>query len=81
VEASYIKHKQKRRNRRALRGSDRNRAESLWRTLENESALGFGEERLNPGNQVGGDASFGEDIGQLVSAAIVKTDFDIQEKS
>jgi len=81
VEAGYIKHKKKRRNRRALRGANRDRAENLRRVLENESALAFGEERLNPGNQIGGDTSFGEGIGQLVSADIVKTTFVILEKS
>jgi len=81
VEAGYIKHKKKRGNWRALRGANCDRAENLRRALENKSALGFGEERINPGNQIGGDASFGEGIGQLVSANIVKTSFDIQEKS
>jgi len=41
VEAGYVKHKKKRRNRRALRGANRNRAENLRRALENESALAF----------------------------------------
>ena len=52
VEAGYIKHKMKRRNRRALRGANRDRAESLRRALDNESALVFGEERVNPANQI-----------------------------
>ena len=39
VEAGYIKHKKKRRNRRALRGANCNQAENLRRALENESAL------------------------------------------
>jgi len=81
LEAGYIKHKKKRRNRRALRGANRDWVEKLRHALENESALAFGEERLNPGNQIGGDTSFGEGIGQLLSADIVKTTFDIQEKS
>jgi len=81
VEAGYIQHKKKRRNRRALRGANRDWAESFRRALENETALAFGEERLNPGNQIGGDTSSGEGSGQLVSADIVKTTFDIQEKS
>ena len=81
MEAGYIKQKKKRRYRRALRGANRDRAESLRRPLEYESALAFGEERLNPGDQVGGDTSSGEDIGQLVCTDIVKTTFDIQEES
>jgi len=81
VEAGYIEHKKQRRNRRAWRGANRDRAESLRRSLENELALAFREERLIPGNQIGGDTFFGEGIGQLVSADIVKTTFDIEEKS
>jgi len=81
VVAGYIKHKKKERNGRALRGANGDRAEILRRTLENKLALAFGEERLDPGNQIGRDTSFGEGIGQLVSADIVKTSFDIQEKS
>jgi len=81
VEAGYIKHKQKVRNGQALRGANRDRAENLRRTLENKLALAFGEEGLDPGNQIGGDTSFGEGIAQLVSADIAKTSFDIQEKS
>ena len=81
MEAGYIKHKKKRRNGRALRGANHDRAENLRHTLENKSALAFGEKRLDPGNQIGGDTSFGEGIGQLVSADIVITSFDIQEKS
>jgi len=81
VEAGYLKHKKKRRNGRALRGANRDRAENYRRTLENMLALVFREERLDPGNQIGGDSPFGEGIGQLVRAAIVKTSFDVQEKS
>jgi len=81
MEAGYIKHKKKRRNRRALRGANLDPAENPRRTLEDKSALAFGEERLDPGNQIGGDSSFGEGIAQLVSADIVKTSFDVQEKS
>jgi len=81
VQAGYIKHKKKTRYRRALRGANRDWAENLRRALENESALAFGEERLNSGNQIGGDTSFGEDIGQLVCTDIVKTTFVIQEES
>jgi len=81
VEAGYIKPQKKRRNTRALRGANRDGAEKFRRGLENETGLAFGEERLNPGNPIGGDISFGEGIGQLVSADIVKTTFDIQEKS
>jgi len=80
VEAGYIKHKKKRRNGRALRGGNLDRAENLRRTLEDKSRLAFGEERLDPGNQIGRETSFGEGIGQLVSADIVKTSYDIQEK-
>jgi len=50
VEAGYIKHKKERRNRRALRSANSDRAESLRRALEYESALALGEERLDPGN-------------------------------
>jgi len=81
VEAGYIKHKKKMRNGRALRGAKRDWAENLRRSLENKSALAFGEERLDPGNQIGGDSPFGEGSGQLVRADIVKTSFDVQEKS
>jgi len=76
-----MKHKNKGRNRRALRGTNSDRAEDPWHTLEDESALTSGEERLNPGNQIGGDPSFGEDTGQLVGTDIVKTTIDIQEES
>jgi len=48
VEAGTIKHKQKRRNWRALRGTNGDRAEELRCALEDEPALAFGEERLNP---------------------------------
>jgi len=81
VEAGYIKDKKKWRNRRALRGVNSDRAENLRRALEYESALAFGEERLDLGNQVGGDPSSGEDVSQLVCADIVKSTFDIQEVS
>jgi len=81
VEAGYVKHKEKRRNPRALRGANSHWAKDLWCALEDESALVSGEERLNPGNQIGGDRSFGEDTSQLVCTDIVKTTFDIQEKS
>jgi len=50
VEAGYIKHKEKRRDRRALRGANGDRAEDLWCALEDELALAFGEERLDPGH-------------------------------
>jgi len=66
---------------RALRGANCDRAENLRRALQYESALAFGQERLDPGDQVGGDTSFAEDIGQLVSTDIVNTPFDIQEES
>ena len=81
MEAGYIMHKQERRNWRALRGANSNRAENLRRALENESALAFREERLDPGNQVRGDTSSGEDGSQLVCADVVKSTFDIQEES
>jgi len=81
VEAAYIKHKKERRNRRSLRSANSDRAENLRRTLENVSALAFGEERLDPGNQVRGDTSSGEDGSQLVCADVVKSTFDIQEES
>jgi len=81
VEAGYIKHKMKRRYPRALRGANRARAENPRCPLEYESALAFGEERVDPGDQVGGDTPFGEDTGQVVCADIVKTTFDIQEES
>jgi len=81
VEAGYIKHKEKRRNRRALRGVNGDRAEDLWCALEDEPALAFAEERLNPGNQIGGDPPFCEATSQFVCADIVKTTLDIQEES
>ena len=68
MEAGYIEHKKKRRNGRALRGANSDRAENLRCTLEYESSLAFGEERLDPGNQVSGDTSSGEDHSQLVCA-------------
>jgi len=61
VEAGYVEHKKERRNRRALRGANSDRAENLRCALEYESALAFGEERLDPGNQVSGDTSSGKD--------------------
>jgi len=81
VEAGYIKHKKEGRNRRSLRSANSERAEDLRRALENESALVFGEARLDPGNQVRGAISSGEDGSQLVSADVVKSTFDIQEES
>jgi len=81
VEAGYIKHEEKRRNRRALRGANSDWAKDLWCTLEDETALATGEGRLNPGNQIGGYPSFGEDTSQLVCTSIVETTFDVQEKS
>ena len=81
MQAGYIKHKKEGRNRRVLRSANSDRAESLRRALEYESALAFGEERLDPGNHVRGDTSSGEDSGQLVCADVVKSTFDIQEES
>ena len=81
MEAGYIKHKQERSNRRALRSAKSHRAENLRCALEYESALAFGEERLDPGNQVRGDTSTGEDGSHLVCAEVVKSTFDIQEES
>ena len=81
VEAGYIKHEEKRRNRRTLRSAKSDRAKDLWCALEGETALATGEERLNPGNQIGGDPSFGENTCQLVCTDIVETPFDVQEKS
>jgi len=75
------KHKKERRNQRALRSANSDRAENLSHALEYESALAFQEERLDPGNQVRGDTSSGEDSSQLVCADIVKSTFDIQEES
>jgi len=57
------------------------RTENLRPALEYESALAFGEEGLDPGNQVGGDTSSGEDSSQLVCGDVVKSAFDIQEES
>jgi len=81
VEAGYIKHKEVRRNRRALSSANSDGAKNLWRALEYESALVFGEERLDPGNQVRGDTSSGEDGSQPVWADDVKSTFDIQKES
>jgi len=55
VEAGYIKHEEKRRNRGAMRGANSDRAKDLRCTLEDETALATREERLNPGNQIGGE--------------------------
>ena len=46
--------------------------------MEYESALAFGEDRLDPGNQVRGDTSSGKDSSQPVCAEVVKSTFDIQ---
>ena len=81
MEAGYIKDKKERRNRRALRGANSDQAETLRHSLEYKSALVFGEGRLDPGNQVSGDTSSGEDISQLVCADVVKSTCDIQEES
>jgi len=81
VEAGYIKHKKGRRYQRALWGANCEQAENLRRALEYESALAFGEQRHDPGDQVGGETSFGEDIRQLVCADIVQTTVDIKEES
>jgi len=68
VKAGYIEHKQTRRNGRALSGANSDGAENLRCTLEYESALAFGEERLDSGNQVSGDTFSGEAHSQLVCA-------------
>ena len=81
MEAGYLEQKEKRRNRRALRGANSDRANDTWCALEDESPLATGEERLNPGKQIGGDPSFGEDTRQPVCTDIVKTTLDIQEES
>jgi len=81
VEAGYIKHKMKRRDWRTLKGANSDWAENLRGTLAHESALAFGEERFDPGNQIGGDPSFGEGTSQLICADSFKTTFDIQEAS
>ena len=80
MQVGYIQHKQERRNRRALRRANSHGAENLGRGLKYESALAFGEERIEPGNQVRGDTSPGQDGSQLVCADVVKSTFDIQEK-
>ena len=54
---------------------------TLGGALEDELALVFGEERLNPCYEVGGDPPFGEEASHLVGTAIVQTTFDVQEKS
>jgi len=81
VEAGHIKHIKERGNWRALRSATSDRGENLRRALEYESALVFGEERLDPVNQVHGDTSSGEDGSQPVCADVVKCTFDIQEES
>jgi len=81
VEAGNIEHKKKRRNQRTLRGTDGDRAKDLEGALEDESALAFGEERLNSHNEVSGVPPFSKDISQLVGTNIVKATLDIQEKS
>jgi len=59
-----------------LGSANRNRAEDLRGTLENETTLGFREERLYPSNQVGRDPPFGEEAGNLVCADMVETPFN-----
>jgi len=81
VEASNIKHKAKRRNWRALRGTKGDQEENLRGALEDESALAFREERLNPCHRMGGDPLLGDNASMLVGTVIVKTTFDIQEES
>jgi len=81
VKAGYINHKKEWRNWRGLRSANSDPAENLRRALEYESAWVFGEERLDPGNQVHGDTSSGEDGSQLVCADVVKSTIDIQEES
>ena len=77
VEAGYIKHKKKRRKSRALRAANNDWAESLGCTMEDETALAFGEERLDSGNQIGQNTSSGEGTSQLICTDIVKTTFNI----
>ena len=81
MEAGYIKHKNEMRNRRALRSANSDRAENLRRTLEYESALVLGEERLDPGNLASRDTSSGEDSCQFVCTDVVKTTFAVQQES
>jgi len=81
MEASNIKHKKKRTNWRALRGTNGDRVEDLRGALEYEPALVFREERLNPCYEIGGDPPFGEHASQLVGTDIVRTTFDVEEKS
>jgi len=81
VEAGNIKDKKKQRNRRALRGTNSDWAEYRRCALEDEPAMASGEERLNPGKQIGGDPPLGEDTSELGGADIVKTTFDIAEES
>ena len=79
MEAGDEEHKEKRRNGRALRGSNSDWAESLRCVLEDESARVFGKERLNSGNQIGGDPPFGQDTSQLVSTDVVKITFHVRK--
>jgi len=81
VEASNIKHKKKRKDSRALRGTNGNWEEDRRGTLEDEPALAFVEERLNPCYKVGRDPPIGEDASQFVGTEVVITTFDVQEKS
>jgi len=81
VEAGNIEHKKRRRHQRTLRGTEGDRAKDLRGALVDESALGFGEERLNPCNEVSGDPPFSKNISQLVGADIVKATSHVQETS
>ena len=81
MEVSNIKYKKKRRNWRVLSGINHDWEEDLRGALEDELPLAFEEERLNLCYKVGGDPPFGEDASRFVGTEVVKTTFDVQEKS
>jgi len=69
------------RNGGALRSTNHDWAEDHRGTLKDEPAFAFGEQRLYPCYQVGGNPPFGDDASHIVCAHIVKTPFNIHEKS
>ena len=81
MKASNVEHKEKRRNWGALRGTNYHLSEDLRSAWEDEPALTFGEEQLDPCYEVCGDPRFGEDCSQLVGPDVVKTTFGVQEES
>jgi len=80
VEAGNVEHKEKRRNRGDLRGANSHWAEDIRGALEDEPTLAFGEDRLDPCYEVGGNPPSRKDTSQPVSTDVIKTIFDVQEE-